>query len=185
MGVCCADAVACRVPGLVLGLGFAVSKVLRDGGLPASLVVLVAFPVGGVANGCEQAGQFAASWAVFVGDSVARRIAGLGGAAYFVVGGGGDQAACAGGFDGAARAVVFDAQTLAFALAGGQLFDDLSGGVITGAAGLAAGADDGGVAAVGVVLVAGGLTCRVGVAEQVACGVVFKAAGAAQRVGLG
>ena len=76
LGVCCADAVACRVSGLVLGLGFAVSKVLRDGGLSASLVVLIAFPVGGVANGFEQAGQFAAGWAVFVGDGVARRVAG-------------------------------------------------------------------------------------------------------------
>ena len=83
---------------------------LRDGGLPAPLVVLVGFLVGGVVDGGEQAGQRGVWGAVFVGDGVARRVGGLGDSAQVVIAGGGDEAARAGGLDGAPCAVVVGAK---------------------------------------------------------------------------
>ena len=84
----------------MLGLGFAVFDVLRDGGLPFHWVVLVAFPVGGVVDLSEQARQRAAFCTVFIGRDVACRVGGFCPAAYLIVGNGGYKAACAGGFDG-------------------------------------------------------------------------------------
>ena len=108
--VCTADSLPLGVIGLPLHPALAGTEDLRDGGLPAPLVVLVGFLVGGVVDGGEQAGQRGVWGAVFVGDGVSRRVGGFGDSAQVVVAGGGGQAARAGGLDGAPCAVVFSAQ---------------------------------------------------------------------------
>lgn len=179
-----ADALAGGVIRLSLHSGLALAEVLGDGGLPVSLVVLVGFFVGGVVDHGEQAGQGAAFWPVFVGGDVAGRVLGLADSAQAVVGGGGGKAACAGGFDGPAGLVVFSAQALSFALAGGDDFDDLPACVVADMLDFAfcRGALDS--ASPRVVGVAEGFTQRVGDVGEVARWVVAQSCGVAQGVGL-